>query len=145
MDAFVKEPTQPITGWPAPLRIEFIQSPHYNERPSDARIWTIVIHATANDSLEGVIRWFTNPTSLVSAHYNIGKDGRIVQMAREDQEDRRRAESGPEAPHRQESGAAPHARRHGFSAIFGPRPRLVRSLHHAPGHGFTSCSTGVSY
>jgi LysM repeat protein len=81
----VKEPTQPITGWPAPLRIEFIQSPHYNERPSDARIWTIVIHATANDSLEGVIRWFTNPTSLVSAHYNIGKDGRIVQMAREDQ------------------------------------------------------------
>jgi LysM repeat protein len=79
-----KEPTQPVTGW-SPLRIEFIQSPHYDERPSNARIWTIVIHATANDSLEGVIRWFTNPTSLVSAHYNIGKDGRIVQMAREDQ------------------------------------------------------------
>jgi LysM repeat protein len=80
-----KDPTQPISGWPAPLRIEFVQSPHYNERPQDARIWALVIHATANDSLEGVIRWFTNPTSLVSAHYNIGKDGRIVQMAREDQ------------------------------------------------------------
>jgi LysM repeat protein len=67
------------------LDITFIQSPHYGARPPDVRIWAIVIHATANDSLQGVIEWFTNPASLVSAHYNVGKDGRIVQMAREDQ------------------------------------------------------------
>jgi hypothetical protein len=81
------EPT-PSPGpavWPVDVPIEFIQSPHYSERPSDARIWAIVIHATANDTLNGVIEWFTNPVSLVSAHYNIGKDGRVVQMAREDQ------------------------------------------------------------
>jgi LysM repeat protein len=70
---------------PAGLEIEYIQSPHYNERPPDARIWAIVVHATANDSLNGVIEWFTNPQSLVSAHYNIDKDGRVVQMAREEQ------------------------------------------------------------
>jgi N-acetyl-anhydromuramyl-L-alanine amidase AmpD len=67
------------------LEISFIQSPHYGERPADARIWAIVIHATANDTLQGVIDWFTNPSSLVSAHYNVGKDGRVVQMAREEQ------------------------------------------------------------
>jgi N-acetyl-anhydromuramyl-L-alanine amidase AmpD len=38
-----------------------------------------VIHATANRTLEGVIRWFNNPLAQVSAHYTIGKDGRIVQ------------------------------------------------------------------
>jgi N-acetylmuramoyl-L-alanine amidase len=78
------EPEAP-TELPAGLQIEYIQSPHYNERPPDGQIWAIVIHATANDSLNGVIEWFTNPQSLVSAHYNVGKDGRVVQMAREEQ------------------------------------------------------------
>ena len=67
------------------LKIEFVQSPHFNERPADTRIWAIVIHSTANSTLEGVIKWFTNPIAQVSAHYNIGKDGRIVQMARDEQ------------------------------------------------------------
>jgi LysM repeat protein len=65
---------------PAELEIEFVPSPHFNQRPQGTRIWALVIHATANSSLEGVIRWFTNPESNVSAHYNIGKDGRVVQM-----------------------------------------------------------------
>jgi hypothetical protein len=79
-------PATPASGeLPADLEIEYVQSPHYNERPPDARIWAIVIHATANSSLNGVIEWFTNPQSLVSAHYNVGKDGRVVQMAREEQ------------------------------------------------------------
>ena len=76
-----KEPTELVAG----LQIEYIQSPHYSERPPDTQIWAIVIHATANDSLNGVIEWFTNPQSLVSAHYNIDKDGRVVQMARDEQ------------------------------------------------------------
>jgi N-acetyl-anhydromuramyl-L-alanine amidase AmpD len=70
---------------PADLQVEYIQSPHYEERPPDTRIWAIVIHATANDSMSGVIEWFTDPQSLVSAHYNVDKDGRVVQMAREEQ------------------------------------------------------------
>jgi N-acetyl-anhydromuramyl-L-alanine amidase AmpD len=42
-----------------------------------------VIHATANSSLDGVITWFKNPEAQVSAHYSIGKDGRIVQHVRD--------------------------------------------------------------
>ncbi|MBN1582674.1 MAG: N-acetylmuramoyl-L-alanine amidase [Anaerolineae bacterium] len=69
---------------PSELAIEFIQSQHYNQRPAGAKIWAIVVHATANSTLEGVIRWFTNPQAFVSAHYNIGKDGRIVQMVQDE-------------------------------------------------------------
>ncbi len=79
--------TPPKTEEPAPepeLKIEFLPSPHYGERPAGTRIWVIVIHATANSTLTGVIAWFTNPQSFVSAHYVIGKDGRIVQMVREE-------------------------------------------------------------
>ena len=43
-----------------------------------------MIHATANSSQEGVISWFNNPTAQVSAHYSIGKDGRIVQHVRDE-------------------------------------------------------------
>jgi N-acetyl-anhydromuramyl-L-alanine amidase AmpD len=39
---------------------------------------TIVVHATANSTLIGVVSWFQNPTSYVSAHYVIGKDGKDV-------------------------------------------------------------------
>jgi hypothetical protein len=81
----VQPPAPGSAELPSDLQVEFIQSPHYNHRPVGARIWAIVIHATANSSINGVIEWFTNPASLVSAHYNVGKDGRIVQMAREDQ------------------------------------------------------------
>jgi LysM repeat protein len=69
---------------PSELKIEFIQSQHYNQRPAGTRIWAIVVHSTANSTLEGVIRWFTNPQAFVSAHYNIGKDGRIVQMVQDE-------------------------------------------------------------
>ena len=70
---------------PTELNIEFIQSPHYNERPTGSKIWVVVIHASENSSLEGLVTWFTNPQTKVSAHYNIGKDGRIVQMVRDGQ------------------------------------------------------------
>ena len=78
-------PTVSVPPQTKELKIEFIQSPHFNERPEGARIWAIVIHSTANSTLEGVIKWFTNPIAQVSAHYNIGKDGRIAQMARDEQ------------------------------------------------------------
>jgi N-acetylmuramoyl-L-alanine amidase len=63
--------------------ITWVGSPNFNQRPNPNDIWAIVIHSTANSSLEGVINWFNNPQALVSAHYSIGKDGRIVQHVRD--------------------------------------------------------------
>ena len=31
-----------------------------------------------------MIKWFLNPQSFVSAHYNVGKDGKIAQMVQEE-------------------------------------------------------------
>jgi N-acetylmuramoyl-L-alanine amidase len=39
--------------------------------------WTVVM-------LEAAVRRFTNPASILSAHYIIGRDGRIVQLVSED-------------------------------------------------------------
>jgi len=57
----------------------FVGSPHQNQRPKDAPIDTIVLHHTAGDSLDGTVRWFQMEKSQVSAHYTIGKDGKVVQ------------------------------------------------------------------
>lgn len=59
--------------------LEFIASPHYKPRRK-GQITAIVIHYTASMSLEGTISWFRHRDSEVSAHYVIGRDGRIVQM-----------------------------------------------------------------
>lgn len=57
----------------------WIQGPHCDARPADTVVDTIVLHATANSTLEGVARWFLAPESRVSAHYTVGKGGGIVQ------------------------------------------------------------------
>lgn len=81
----VAEPARPAPKEAEPtLNIEFIQSQHYNNRPAGSKVWAIVVHSTANSTLEGVIKWFQNPQSFVSAHYNIGKDGRTVQMVQDE-------------------------------------------------------------
>jgi len=64
------------------LNIPWVPSRHFNERLDPDNITTIVVHATANSTLIGVLSWFQNPTAYVSAHYVIGKDGRIVQMVK---------------------------------------------------------------
>jgi LysM repeat protein len=66
-------------GPPAKPAIRWVGSPHFNNRRRPDDITAIVIHSTANSSLEGVVSWFNNPTAKVSAHYTIGKDGQIVQ------------------------------------------------------------------
>lgn len=66
-------------GPPAKPSIRWVGSPHFNNRRRTDDITGIVIHSTANSSLEGVVSWFNNPTSQLSAHYTIGKDGQIVQ------------------------------------------------------------------
>lgn len=72
--------------------LEFIRSPHYKARRRPAwapagranpYIDAIVIHYTASMSLEGTVDWFKRPESGVSAHYVVGRDGRVVQMVEE--------------------------------------------------------------
>jgi N-acetylmuramoyl-L-alanine amidase len=76
----------PVSVAPTPETptITWVGSPNFNQRPNPNDIWAIVIHSTANSSLEGVINWFNNPQALVSAHYSIGKDGRIVRHVRDE-------------------------------------------------------------
>ena len=63
--------------------IEFIQSPHKSKRT--AAIDTIIIHYTAANRISSTINWFKDPRSKVSAHYVIGRDGRIVQMVKDEE------------------------------------------------------------
>ena len=79
----VSTPT-PVTGAPVPPPITWVGSPNFNSRPYPKTIWAIVIHSTANSSLEGVISWFNDPAVQLSSHYTIGKDGRIVQHVRDE-------------------------------------------------------------
>ena len=73
----------PVTPAPEAPAITWVGAPNFNRRPNRNDIHAIVIHATANTTLEGVISWFNNPDAQVSAHYTIGKDGRIVQHVRD--------------------------------------------------------------
>ena len=73
----------PVTPTPGSPPITWVGSPNFNRRPNRNDIHAIVIHSTANSTLQGVISWFNNPQAQVSAHYTIGKDGRIVQHVRD--------------------------------------------------------------
>ena len=64
------------------LSVEFIPSPN-RRGPRRRPITAIVIHHTGSMSIEGTITWFRNPESQVSAHYVIGRDGRLVQMVQD--------------------------------------------------------------
>ncbi len=75
-------PTRRGQSPPKPA-IQWVGSPHFNARRSPDDITAIVIHSTANSSLKGVVDWFNNPTSQLSAHYTIGKDGAIVQHVKD--------------------------------------------------------------
>ncbi len=75
----VPSPTPAPGGGPQKPSIRWTGSPHFNNRRRPDDITAIVIHSTANDSLEGVINWFNNPNAKVSAHFTIGKDGQIAQ------------------------------------------------------------------
>ena len=75
-------PTRVGQGPPKPA-IQWVGSPNFNARRSPDDITCVVIHSTANSNLKGVIDWFNNPNSQVSAHYTIGKDGTIVQHVKD--------------------------------------------------------------
>lgn len=62
--------------------LEFIASPNHAPRRRGL-VTAIVLHYTGSLSIEGTVDWFTRKESAVSAHYVVGRDGRIVQMVQE--------------------------------------------------------------
>lgn len=73
---------QPGTGEKVkkPL-VEWVRSPNFSARGSGIK--RIVLHYTTSSNINGTISWFQNPASRVSAHYIVGRDGKIVQMVRD--------------------------------------------------------------
>jgi N-acetylmuramoyl-L-alanine amidase len=61
------------------LPVEVRPSPSFEER----RPSFVVLHHTTNDDAEGALETLTNPAAKVSAHYLIGRDGRIVYLVDE--------------------------------------------------------------
>lgn len=70
-----ERPYQPALGEPVALD-GWVGSYHFNLRKPNY----VIIHHTAQQSLEQTLRTFTVPHSQVSAHYVIGRDGTVVQM-----------------------------------------------------------------
>lgn len=57
----------------------FVPSPNFNARQPNL----VVIHHTSDETLADTLRTLTSPSSQVSAHYLIGRDGQIVQLVDE--------------------------------------------------------------
>jgi N-acetyl-anhydromuramyl-L-alanine amidase AmpD len=58
----------------------FIPSPNHDSRPLFTPVNCVVLHATAEPTLQGTIAIFKDRRSKVSAHFVVDRDGRIVQM-----------------------------------------------------------------
>jgi N-acetyl-anhydromuramyl-L-alanine amidase AmpD len=63
------------------MRAELYPSP--NHGPRRKPISAVVIHYTGSLAMEGVLRHFAQRESGQSAHYVVGRDGRLVQMVEE--------------------------------------------------------------
>ena len=66
------------------MRPPFTIAPSPNKfRPNRRDIKALIIHATGTDGIESPIREFLNPETKKSAHWVIGRDGKIVKMVEE--------------------------------------------------------------
>jgi N-acetylmuramoyl-L-alanine amidase len=61
------------------LAVSRVASPNFDER----RPTFVIIHHTSDDTLDEALTTLTSPVRKVSAHYLIGRDGRIVQLVEE--------------------------------------------------------------
>ncbi len=62
------------------MSVDYIPSPNQGARPANATVTAVVVHATVTPTTEATVGWFLTQRSQVSAHYVVGRDGRIVQM-----------------------------------------------------------------
>ena len=60
------------------MNLIHIPSLNCDDRPEGTIVDSVVVHATVLDSMEDVIRHFTDASSKVSAHYTIDRDGTTV-------------------------------------------------------------------
>jgi N-acetylmuramoyl-L-alanine amidase len=68
-------PLPQITGIPT----QWQASPNFDERRPNF----VIIHATSDDTADQALRTLTDPLRRVSAHYLIGRDGKIYQLVDE--------------------------------------------------------------
>ena len=57
-----------------------VASPNYDSRPWGERIDCVVLHATAQNEMSEATTLFAHRGAGVSAHFVVGRDGRVVQM-----------------------------------------------------------------
>ncbi len=65
---------------PLSIPYAFAPSPNCDDRPADAIVNCIVLHSTVEPTTEGTMKIFETPARRVSAHFVVGRDGRVVQM-----------------------------------------------------------------
>ena len=64
--------------------VDWAASPNHARRKA-SEITAIIYHYTAGGGQESTVKYFQDPASKVSAHYVLGRDGKIVQMVPLDQ------------------------------------------------------------
>jgi N-acetylmuramoyl-L-alanine amidase len=69
-----------IAPLPFPLAYPFLASPHFDERPQGITINAVIVHATTIDSLQESVSYFLEPSTEVSTHFVVGRDGTVVQI-----------------------------------------------------------------
>jgi len=83
-DVHNPEPTiPPGTSEPEKPEFTYERSPNQSSR-NGVPIKRIVLHYTTSSNPQGTISWFKNPASRVSAHYMVGRDGKIWQFVNDD-------------------------------------------------------------
>src|SRR5262245_24668144 len=63
-----------------PLAYAYVPSPNCDDRPPGATLSCVVLHATVEPTTEATMQIFLDPKRRVSAHFIVGKEGRVVQM-----------------------------------------------------------------
>lgn len=61
--------------------INFKQTPNTSGNFKEGLPDTVVLHYTAGSSLDSAVNWLTNKKAQASAHFVVGKKGKIVQLA----------------------------------------------------------------
>jgi N-acetylmuramoyl-L-alanine amidase len=65
---------------PMPLPYDYVPSPNCDNRPAGATVNCLVLHSTVEPTTEGTMGIFLSTVRRVSAHFVVGRDGRVVQM-----------------------------------------------------------------
>ncbi len=65
------------------MKIEWVGTPNYRQGRSGNQVFAIINHITAG-RYPGCLSWMQNPASQASSHYLVLKDGRIMQLVKDE-------------------------------------------------------------